>query len=207
MRDFNAKNIPTPRLTQAQVEQLQTLFLSSKEVDLEIGCGVGWHPLQYQHANPQRNLIACERTKDKYQSFAGRYLNHSSPSNLVPLHCDAIGLLQHFIPENSLSQIFLMYPNPEPKNPAQRWFLMPAMKLILSRLKPGGLIQLRTNIESYATEARNSAAENWSLEPLVFRQVSKLEKPVSHFEKKYLARGETCIEFVCKKPSEPCGIK
>ena len=40
-------------------------------LDIEIGCGVGLHPIQYQAKNLERTLVAIEHTKEKYERAPG----------------------------------------------------------------------------------------------------------------------------------------
>ncbi len=43
-------------------------------LDIEIGCGVGMHPLLYASAHPERFLIAIEKTREKFGKFAKKII-------------------------------------------------------------------------------------------------------------------------------------
>ncbi len=171
--------------------------------DLEIGCGVGWHPIKYAIDNPSRRLIAVEHTREKFESFQGRVFKHAQLKNLLPIHADAIRWVTHAIPAGSLDRIFLLYPNPEPKAANKRWLRMPFFQRLLETLAPGGTITLATNIESYFDEARVYGVEAWGLEIVGERRFNLAtapdEAPRTHFEKKYLERGETCFDVTFRK--------
>ena len=110
-------------------------------VDLEIGCGVGFHPIRYALAHPERRLVAIEHTHEKFMKFARRVENHraggESLTNLFPLHANAIGWVSRLEDRECFERIFLLYPNPHPKakQANRRWFRMPFMARLLETLK------------------------------------------------------------------------
>ena len=173
---------------------VETLDLS-KPIDIEIGCGVGWHSIQYSKQNPNRQLIAIEHTQTKFEKFKRRCSKHTL-KNLIPIHGNAISWITHNIPENSIHKYFLFYPNPNPKgsDKSKRWHCMPFMKKILQTLRPGGTITLCTNQEFYHLEALDYFTKAWNLKLLNSRKIKSPFPARTHFEKKFLERGETCFE-------------
>ncbi|WP_235727465.1 class I SAM-dependent methyltransferase [Kangiella shandongensis] len=164
---------------------------------LEIGAGKGMHAMQFAQANPQKHLIAVERTRNKFEVFAER-ATALELENLTPVHADAIPYVVHAFPPNSLNGVFLLYPNPEPKSTAQRWLNMPFFEFLLSRMKDGAEVVLASNIESYIDEAEQQTKELWQLP--VERKIIPRNSSRTHFEVKYLERGELCQELVMTKP-------
>lgn len=71
-------------------------------------------------------------------------------------------------------------------------------EFLLSRLRDNGEVVLVTNIESYMDNAAKRATEIWCL-PNTRYQVP-IDSQRTHFEVKYLARGETCWELSMRKP-------
>lgn len=159
---------------------------------LEIGAGRGLHAVQFAQVNPDKQLIAIERTRVKFEDFDKRSTTENL-SNLIPVHADAIPWVVHAIPPASLNGVFLLYPNPEPKNAAQRWFNMPFFEFLLSRLKPEAKLILATNIKDYFEEAVEQTEQVWRL-PYTALEVAKDSKR-THFEIKYLARREICYQL------------
>ncbi len=173
---------------------------------LEIGAGRGLHAVQFVQANPDKQLIAIERTRTKFEDFAQRVekakvekirVEKKSLDNLIPVHADAIPWVVHALPAQSLKGVFLLYPNPEPKNAQQRWLNMPFFEFLLSRLKSEAKIILTTNIQGYFKEAKEQAEQIWQL-PFSAFEVDR-ESNRTHFEIKYLARGETCYQLEMEK--------
>lgn len=196
---------PHPHPEQLRVRQLGcplAVALNQTFVMVEIGCGVGWHAIQYAKRHPARGVVAIERTHEKFAAFASRLSRHDL-TELAPLcavHADAVHFLDRSLAPQSVDEVFVLYPNPEPKRPSQRWFRSPFMPRLTELLKIGGRIHLATNIQSYADEAEQNARPllNVSAKAVVTRLTHAEFAPRTHFEKKYFQRGERLhlLDFV-----------
>jgi len=168
-----------------------------KPLILEIGAGKGKHALSFAAQNPDKHLIAIERTRNKFDAFSKLATLQDLP-NLDAIHADAIAWTVHALKPNSVAKIFILYPNPEQHNPNQQWLNMPFFEFLLSRLQVGGEIILVTNIESYMDNAEHQAAKLWCLPNNRYRV--PVDSQRTHFEVKYLARKEVCWELSIRKP-------
>ena len=168
-----------------------------KPLMLEIGAGKGKHALSFAAQNPDKHLIAIERTRNKFEAFS-KLATLQNLSNLDAIHADAIAWTVHAIKPNSLAKIFILYPNPEQHNPNQQWLNMPFFEFLLSRLQVGGEVILVTNIESYMDNAEHQATKVWCLPSTRSRVPATSQR--THFEVKYLARQEVCWELSIRKP-------
>ena len=202
VRPFQTEFLAPPE-SLAQLQWPPLFRESSRPLDVEIGCGVGWHPIKYAKEHPARNLIAIEHTREKFEKFNARFARATELENLLPVHADAVRWITHALTPASVDRVLLLYPNPEPKAPNKRWFRMPFMHRLLETLKPNGELVLATNIEAYWTEAQTYARDFWNLEMKEARPFDRRSAPAgtprTHFEKKYLLRGETCFDLVLKK--------
>lgn len=169
-----------------------------KPLILEIGAGKGKHALSFAAQNPDKHLIAIERTRNKFNAFSKLATLQDLP-NLDAIHADAIAWTVHALKPNSVAKIFILYPNPEQHNPNQQWLNMPFFEFLLSRLQVGGEIILVTNIESYIDNAEYQAAKLWCLPNTRYRVAVDSQR--THFEVKYLARQEVCWELSICKPT------
>ncbi|WP_159455399.1 SAM-dependent methyltransferase [Pseudobacteriovorax antillogorgiicola] len=174
-------------------------------IDIEIGCGVGLHPILYCQGNPNRQLIAIEHTREKFDKFARRAAQHKLP-NLYPIHANAISFIGKYGRKESVDRFLLMYPNPNPK-PSQlnkRWHGMPFMGFLWNCLKPGGSITIVTNESWYKEEALEHFERVWNFPVPNVKAISLDSHPDwrsrTHFEAKYLKRGETCYDICLHKP-------
>jgi len=190
LRNFNHLKVPEPKTP--------VILPDSRPIDLEIGCGVGWHAITYGRQYPERTLVAIEHTRSRYQSLARRYKNHGCPTNIVPVHADAVSWITHRVPKNSIAKILILYPNPYPKKQHRnlRWHAMPFMGHLLKTLRATGTIEIATNKKDYADEAADYLEKTWQMS---LDQKEELRDPTlarTHFELKYLERGETCYNLV-----------
>ena len=165
---------------------------------LEIGAGKGKHALSFAAENPDKHLIAIERTRNKFEAFT-KLFNQQSLDNLTPVHADAIAWTVYAIAPNSLATIYILYPNPEQHNPNQQWLNMPFFEFLLSRLQVGGEVILAANIEAYMDNAEQQASNIWQLP--YNRRLVAADSQRTHFEVKYLARGERCWQLTMTKPA------
>lgn len=188
IRQFQAQRMQAPRDFQA---------ISSQPICLEIGAGKGKHALQFTAQHPQQHLVAIERTREKFEAMQKQH-QQEGQENLQPVHADALPWVVHALYPQQVEQCFILYPNPEPHNPAQRWLNMPFFEFLLSRLQPKGQITLASNISDYIAEAEQQLQQVWQL-PYI-KEVIPATSARTHFEIKYLERGELCQQLVISKP-------
>jgi tRNA G46 methylase TrmB len=164
---------------------------------VEIGAGKGKHALLFTREHPESKLIAIERTREKFVAMQKQH-QVEGQTNLHTVHADALPWIVHALAPQQVQQFFILYPNPEPHNPAQRWLNMPFFEFLLSRLQVGGQITLASNIPEYIAEAEQQLQEVWKL-PYV-KEVIASDSARTHFEIKYLERGELCQQLRIQKP-------
>ena len=193
-REFQPHQLSAPR----DFSMPAVLLNSELPLVLEIGAGKGKHALSFAQQNPDKHLIAIERTRNKFEAFA-KLAGQQNSSNLTAIHADAIAWIVHAIAPSSIDSIYILYPNPEQHNPNQQWLNMPFFEFLLSRLQEGGEIVLATNIEAYMDNAEQQVCEVWCL-PNTRSQIASSSQR-THFEVKYLARQETCWQLNIKKPA------
>jgi len=175
----------------------RTLKSDAQALVVEIGCGVGLHPIQFAQKNPDTFIIAIEKTADKFDKFQRRFEHHNLP-NLLPVHAN----VQHWVPQhlqaNEVDAYYMLYPNPYPKESQKnkRFMNMPFMACVIKTLKPGGQITLATNELFYYEEAKAVFVDTWGLDCIEDRIIAADEPPRTHFEKKYLSRGARCYNLV-----------
>jgi len=190
IRQFQAQRIHAPREFKAIPEQA---------LCVEIGAGKGKHALLFSQANPSQHLVAIERTREKFLAMKKQHeLNPCD--NLNPVHADAIAWMVHALYPAQVQQLFILYPNPEPHNPAQRWLNMPFFEFLISRLQMNGRITLASNIPEYIEEAERQLQKVWHLP--YEKQVIAKDSARTHFEIKYLERDELCQQLIIQKPEK-----
>lgn len=197
VRLFNYQKILAPK----NIEYIKKTIAGNtkKNVCLEIGAGCGMHALQFAKNNPNKTLYAIERTKSKFLSLQKRLQNIK---NAHAIHACAIATSAYAFKPKQLSECFILYPNPEPKNKNQRFINMPFFEFLLSRLQNNGRITLATNIKAYADEVCDLAKNIYHI-PCTMRTITQNTHHVArtHFEAKYLMRGQICYDIILTKPN------
>jgi tRNA (guanine-N7-)-methyltransferase len=201
LRSFKSRpDWETAPVTRIRIEGADLAkLLTRRPLVVEIGCGVGLHPIQYAQQHADKNIVAIERTREKFQKFEGRLRAHPQlQERICAVHADAIHFLDQTLKDSSLDEVWILYPNPETAKPSRRWFQAPFMGRLVELMRPGGVLYFATNLEDYA---KTSTAISSSLGLKVLRgeriqsSTTPHFAPRTHFEKKYFERGETLFNF------------
>lgn len=201
-RAFRRECVILPKVDRATLDRIEGPGFDHTAI--EIGCGNGWHSIQFAMNHPNWKLIAIERTSQKFSAFRSRLERHADLKNLIPIHGNAVSWLTHQIPNESVDRLLLMYPNPEKKDPRRRFHRGPFAQRILEVLKPGGTIYQATNEAPYSLDATSFWTQVWGLDLRAHQVISRDESPEfrcrTAFEKKYFERGETLYLTEFQKP-------
>ncbi|WP_250461721.1 tRNA (guanosine(46)-N7)-methyltransferase TrmB [Microbulbifer litoralis] len=154
---------------------------------LEIGFGMGDSLLAMAEAEPDKNFIGIE----VHPPGVGRLINNAGKAgvkNLRVYMADAVDVLNDCIADASLDRFQLYFPDPwHKKKHHKRRIVQPEfVRLLCTKLKPGGLMHLATDWENYAEhmlevleaeeQLENTAgAGNYSGRP-PFRPETKFER-------------------------------
>ncbi len=108
---------------------------------------------------PGRNFVGVE----VYVPGIGRLfrgMEQESVDNIRVYAEDAVEVLEKAIPAGALDAVLLLFPDPWPKKRHHKRRLVqpPFLRLLARRLRPGGLLQLATDWDSYAEQIREQAA-------------------------------------------------
>ena len=137
----------------------QALAPDKTPLDIEIGFGGGEHLLSLATTYPERQFIGCEPYFNGVATLLDQWLQAGEPQNLKLLTDDARLLLSK-LPAASVDNIYILFPDPWPKERHHKRRLITAELLsMLARVqKPGGQLLLATDHEDYAS---------WMLEKLI----------------------------------------
>ena len=120
---------------------------------LEIGFGNGENLLALAVAHPERDFIGVE----VHRAGVGHLLLRAEEAGLTNLRVichDAVEVLERHIAPGSLDEVLVLFPDPwHKKRHHKRRLVQPAfVDLVVSRLRPGGRLQLATDWEPYAQQ-------------------------------------------------------
>jgi tRNA (guanine-N7-)-methyltransferase len=167
---------------------LDAVFGRSAPRVLEIGFGDGDTLVQLATLRPDRDFLGIE----VHPPGVGHCLLAADAAGLTNLRVvqhDAVEVLEHAIPAAAFDECLIYFADPWPKKRHHKRRLVqpPFLRLLATKLKPGGVLRLATDWEPYA---------EWMLEALVavpeFRNRAKdgryvprpPERPVTKFERR-----------------------
>jgi tRNA (guanine-N7-)-methyltransferase len=118
---------------------------------LEIGSGLGDTVIALAGANPGTDYIAA----DVHTKGIARTLLLSEEKglgNIRVLHADALHLISDRLPDDSLAEVLVYFPDPWPKarHAKRRLVRDEFARAVVRVLQPGGLLHLATDIDAYA---------------------------------------------------------
>jgi len=116
---------------------------------LEIGFGGGEHLVRQALAQPETGFIGCE----PFLNGMSKVLSAIAAAKIdnVRLHAGDAGDVVDWLPAASLSQVYLLYPDPWPKKRHwKRRFVQPAMLDRVARaMRPGAELRFASDIPHY----------------------------------------------------------
>lgn len=174
------------------------------ELELEIGSGHGGYALAFARERPGSALVAVEQRR-KFADAVREKAERRGHPNLVVLHGDARVLAPRMFRAGSLAAIHVHFPDPWWKRRHHRRRLVDdgTSTLLFRLLRPGGLLDFRTDVERYALEAvERLEAEGFLNEAGrgAFADAPPGEIPSTR-EKRYLATGQRVWRLRLRRPA------
>jgi len=144
---------------------LDTVFGRTAPRVLEIGFGMGHSLAEMAAAEPGQDYIGIE----VHTPGVGRLLHDIDERQLTNLRLyrhDAVEVLEHCIPARSLDAVQVFFPDPwhKKRHHKRRLIQSQFVQLLVSRLKPGGILHLATDWENYAEQMMAVLSANDSLQ-------------------------------------------
>lgn len=169
------------------------LFANEQPLILEIGFGMGQSLLAQAQANPTRNYVGIE----VHQAGVGCLLagiQLEQVTNLRLMDHDAVEILNHMIPDGSLSGIQIFFPDPWPKKRHhKRRLIQPGFIALLTRkLSDNGFIHCATDWQDYAEQMLEVLSQAPQLHNQAFDNTyieRPSDRPLTKFEQRGLALG------------------
>ena len=120
------------------------------EAFLEIGFGGGEHLVWPARNNPDATLIGCEPFEDGVMKVLTRIADDDLKN--IRLHMGDARDVLRWLPANSISRAFILFPDPWPKRKhRKRRLVNPNTLTLLARImKPGAELRIGTDIGDYA---------------------------------------------------------
>ena len=177
---------------------------------LEVGTGKDTHILERSLRHPESLHLGIEQTRKKFEMMLRKAEMLECADNLKLLHADAFAAVTECFPEGSLAGAFLLFPDPWPKERHARRRLLQSsfLSLIAAKLRPGALLEIRTDDPSNAEQAHQALLGIETLERMT-GDMAWLNTPIdpdSHvetlFERRFRNAGKEICYFYLKKMSD-----
>ncbi|QQE13794.1 tRNA (guanosine(46)-N7)-methyltransferase TrmB [Planctomycetota bacterium] len=201
---FEAANLPP--FDQGTLD-LSTYFGfvdTSLPLEIEIGSGKGTFLIQQSPQTLGINYIGIEYAKAYWRHAADRMRRHNIP-NVRMLHAEAAFFLRNYVPEQSVTQVHIYFPDPWPKarHNKRRLVQEPFLREVHRILTPTGHIRLATDhLDYFAWMEEHAAKVTDIFTRLPFESpesAGKGELVGTNFERKYRKEGRQFNGMVLKK--------
>ena len=183
-----------PRETGLAPLNMETLFGNANPVVLEIGSGKGRFLLATAMERPDVNVLGIEKSLHYHRVIRDRFLKRDL-HNIRLINHDAFVVLQKMIPDASIAEVHIYFPDPWPrKRERKRRIIRPEVLAELRRvLVEGGSGIYVTDHEEYFESAA----------PLVEAAFARTERripgpddpPRTNYEAKYREEGREIFEI------------
>jgi len=168
---------------------------------LEIGFGMGETTEKIALARPGDNFLGVEVFNAGVGSLLKR-IEASSVPNIRIIQHDAVEVVRDMIAPDSLAGVHIYFPDPWPKkrHHKRRLIQAPFIKLLASRLAPGGYLHCATDWENYAEQM----LEVLAAEPLLANTAKDYAprpdyRPQTKFETRGLRLGHGVWDLIFKR--------
>lgn len=177
----------------------QSLFSTEAPLVLEIGFGMGDSLFEMLQQQPDRNFIGVE----VHKPGVGHLLHLAAEAKVENLrvYCaDSVEVLRHCLPNASLDQLQVFFPDPWHKKRHHKRRLINAdfVALALSRLKPGGLLHFATDWAPYAEVVKETVALNPGFHPC-----APPTRPVTKYERRGVRLGHEVFDLAWTRSESP----
>ena len=125
------------------------IFKNDNPIVLELGCGKGEYSVGMGEQYPEKNFIGVDIKGNRiWRGAKTAFLNKMNNVHFLRTQIDHIA---SFFAENEVDEIWITFPDPQPKDRLERKRLTSPMFInrYASFLKPNGIIHLKTDHEGF----------------------------------------------------------
>ena len=178
---------------------LQQIFgrAESKKI-LEIGFGMGETTAKIAQTLPDCDFIAAEVHTPGVGSLL-KLIEENNIPNIRIIQHDVVEVLQHMVPEASLDGVHIFFPDPWHKKRHHKRRLIQAefVKVLCSKLKPGGYLHVATDWQEYAEWALDVLKAEPQLQNTATDYAEKPSyRPLTKFENRGIKLGHGVWDMV-----------
>ena len=149
---YSLKNISWEENSKREKIKLSEVF-NEKSVWLEIGFGGVEHLVHQAKLNPDIGFIGCEPYQNGVAKLMGKLI--TNPCENIKIYDGDVLNIFDVLAKNSISKVFLLYPDPWPKkrHHRRRFVTQEFLAPLYETMKPGSILRIATDIEDYVRQA------------------------------------------------------
>jgi tRNA (guanine-N7-)-methyltransferase len=195
-------NTPAKTFSDTQIELNQfekklnweELYSLKGPVIVEIGSGKGRFIIKSAAENPDKNFLGIEKSL-KYSRVLNKHAEKFGLTNLRLLNAEAGYFFSKYIPENSVSECHIYFPDPWPKKRHnKRRLINPSfLQAVMLALKPGGCIYYATDFKDYFDQMVEVSRACKGIKETLCLEINPAdedpEAALTNYERKYLIQG------------------
>ncbi len=118
-------------------------FKNSNSITLELGCGKGEYTVALSQITPNKNFIGVDIKGARIWNGAKKALDNNLTN--VGFLRTRIDMIDNFFGEDEVDEIWITFPDPQPKKQNKRLTSAHFLNLYRRFLKDGGVINLKTD--------------------------------------------------------------
>jgi tRNA (guanine-N7-)-methyltransferase len=139
----------------------ETLFNRHAPIVMDIGVGTGDTTFFHAQTHPENNYLAIE----VHKPGIGRLLNTIESNNLNNIKIvnhDVVDVLREQIPDRTLTQVFIFFPDPWPKkrHHKRRLINIELLTQLKKKLTTNGRLHIATDWQDYAEQIQRLAKDD-----------------------------------------------
>jgi tRNA (guanine-N7-)-methyltransferase len=168
---------------------------------LEIGFGMGEATAHIANVLPDTLFLACEVHEPGVGALLKR-ISEQNISNIRIIAHDAVQVLEHMIPKESLDGIHIFFPDPwhKKRHNKRRLLQPPFVTTLTQHLKPGGYIHCATDWQPYAEQMLEVLSNEAALQNTAAVYAEKPHyRPLTKFENRGIKLGHGVWDLVFSK--------
>ena len=174
---------------------------------VEIGFGMGAATAEIAAAHPETNYLGIEVHPPGVGALL-KEIGERGLGNVRIVQDDAVEVLERMVAPASLAGVNIFFPDPWHKNRHHKRRLIqpPFVRLLATRLAPGGTLHCATDWQPYAEQMLEVLADEPSLvNSSDGYAVRPMSRPLTKFEQRGLDRGHGVWDLVFSRRDSPAG--
>ena len=179
----------------------QAIFGNQNPLILEIGFGLGRFFVAHAQKFTKKNFIGLE-IRTAFVELVNAQIKKLGLKNALAIHANANFSLINLFGKNSISEVYILFPDPWVKRKHLKRRLVQAdlIKDLYKVCRRGAKIQIKTDEEFMHTDIKNKFATTKARGKKLFKKTRKSKLPhVTTREKKYIKRGKKIWQLTYQK--------